>query len=728
MERFVPGDDLPSEFIGKLPAYKLPVNPRTGELLESVNERRLYQPIVEGIRETLKLLGCDTLMAYQTDTYGDTVAPGSDESRDSIPFKPDITIYPTTSEAKEHYTLPLKPETIVPSPDQDGRGGEDGGTSCGYPSTKRPDANLNVPEDSNHPTPAPSNQPFESGVSRTLDVGGDSVAREHLEARMSWANAEIIIEVKGNRRRAPFSVMIPKESSESGSDILRGVERRLARGQATHYGVGIFNRQHRQHLFVLSIVYNIARIIYFDRSGAVYSRAFDHYKDPVTLATFFYRYSKMSPEERGYDPTASLASESELVLFRKLWETYPGSAMAKRNPVPVSALQHAGTQGWPVTRGFVAYDLTDKRVVYIKDSWRAVSKDLPPEFDNYRRLYDRLPSDGSVTGLLTVLAGGDVQPPTFQHTRTQDFFDNELATAPLMRRHQRLVFKEVCRRLEEFKTAYELCNVLFGALFTYQFAWEKAEILHRDISASNILIYDAPTGSLGVLADWDLAKTKDRLSNQNATQPSRSGTWQFLSALRQCFPMTPCRLSDDLESFMHVINWIARKYLKHDATSKDPEQIRMQCKRFHDIYDERAPPADTPRMSKVHSKMDYILSGTPFVRVHPLRPDNPLDTLLRSLLKLCQAHYQSDEIREIWVEPPSRAPPSPPAPARALVIVERFLDALDVDEEWWSQIEKTPDQVVSWTPAMHYIPSATGDSTESGVSNTGSKRALDSSL
>ncbi|KAI0649753.1 hypothetical protein C8Q79DRAFT_1033321 [Trametes meyenii] len=844
MERFTPGDDLPSELIGRLPAYKLPVNTRSGELLESVNEKRLYQPIVEGIRETLKCLGCNTLMAYQTDTYGDAAAPGSDETRDSIPFRPDIAIYPTTSDAKEAYKLPpLKPKRTVPPPEQGTH--DDGGKerSCGD-SPRLPDADLSATEndsmihgseDSSRPIPTP-NQPVGSdGIdARTLGVVGDSVAHEPLVARMSWANAEIIIEVKGNKNKAPFSTMIPKESSEHGGRILSGWDRKLARGQATHYGVGIFNRQHRQHMFILSIVYNIARFIYFDRSGAVYSRAFDYYKDPVILATFLYRFSKMLPEQRGHDPTASLASKDEHRLFRKLWETYPNSAMSQHNPVPIAALKRAGTQGWPVyaldvyaqwsnrsrsrphnlpftshrclvgrpdrvsgsltgrgTRGFVAYDLTDKRVVYIKDSWRAIAKDVPSEYDNYWRLYDRLSPEKSnnKAGLLTVLAGGDVRypeslkkvkpgsgtAPALQNTRAQDFFSGEPVATPLMRRHHRLVFKEVCRPLEDFGTAYDLFCALFRALSAHKFAWEEAGMLHRDISVNNILLYDTPEGPSGILADWDLAKTKDQLSNQSATQPSRSGTWQFISALRQCYPLTPCRLSDDLESFMHVFNWIALKYLKHSNTHEDKERIKAQCKWFHEVFDERPPPEGMETRDDRHIKFRYIVKGKPFVNIYPHLPHNPLNVFLSRLIGLFQAHYQSDEVRAIWAEPtPSQPQPSSvPKPATVvnpngleliyetlgkseplpppligasledplnttsgkprvaspltshLPVIKLFLSTVLVPQEMWSAIEKTPNQVVSWTPSIHDMPIATSDSTDSWMSTTGSKRTPD---
>ena len=60
-------------------------------------------------------------------------------------------------------------------------------------------------------------------------------------------------------------------------------------------------------------------------------------------------------------------------------------------------------------------------------------------------------------------------------------------------------------------------NVFLG----HQQAWEKAGILHRDVSIANILIdVESPPGeSTAFLNDWDLCKTKEQLEEQ--TEPSQ---------------------------------------------------------------------------------------------------------------------------------------------------------------------------------------------------------------
>ena len=57
----------------------------------------------------------------------------------------------------------------------------------------------------------------------------------------------------------------------------------------------------------------------------------------------------------------------------------------------------------------------------------------------------------------------------------------------------------------------------------HQQAWEKAGILHRDVSVANILIdVESPPGNLrGFLTDWDLCKSEEQLESQTA--PSQPG-------------------------------------------------------------------------------------------------------------------------------------------------------------------------------------------------------------
>ncbi|EIW53189.1 uncharacterized protein TRAVEDRAFT_23623 [Trametes versicolor FP-101664 SS1] len=368
------------------------------------------------------------------------------------------------------------------------------------------------------------------------------------------------------------------------------------------YASLIFSHQHRVFFFVVSICGSSARFFRFDRAGAISSEPFDLYNDPTAiLGRFVHRFSKMSREQRGHDPTASLASSSEAALFRQLHTHF--SEDSAINPTVLRGLKTAATPGWLIyaldvyapwspkhtfldagttaactshrclvgrpsyisdrlyesgTRGFVAYDLTEGTVVWIKDSWRPLSADVPSEFDNYQTLLRKMTPDVLDEGLLTLRAGGDVlwppsscfpdhaahseagarseswfgsQTPQTQTTLTHDYAPGaEDSTPHFPRRHARLVFEEVCRTLEEFDDARELMLAVSIAIMVHRDAWENAELLHRNISVGNILIYEDPTDPMGrkfILADWRLATAKDKLA------PTVDITWNMTHILER---------------------------------------------------------------------------------------------------------------------------------------------------------------------------------------------------
>ncbi|KAF8510660.1 hypothetical protein BU17DRAFT_8491, partial [Hysterangium stoloniferum] len=60
---------------------------------------------------------------------------------------------------------------------------------------------------------------------------------------------------------------------------------------------------------------------------------------------------------------------------------------------------------------------------------------------------------------------------------------------------------EIGRTLTDFRNTKEMVTAVRDAMIAHGDAYDKAKILHRDISSGNILITE--TGG-GLLIDWDL--------------------------------------------------------------------------------------------------------------------------------------------------------------------------------------------------------------------------------
>ena len=76
-----------------------------------------------------------------------------------------------------------------------------------------------------------------------------------------------------------------------------------------------------------------------------------------------------------------------------------------------------------------------------------------------------------------------------------------------------------------------MLNILIYSSLAHRDAYERAEILHRDISDNNIMIGE---DGHGLLTDWDCSKYRHELGRQ--ADRSVSSFPSRLSALRLRFP------------------------------------------------------------------------------------------------------------------------------------------------------------------------------------------------
>ncbi|KAA1476291.1 hypothetical protein DENSPDRAFT_827176 [Dentipellis sp. KUC8613] len=418
----------------------------------------------------------------------------------------------------------------------------------------------------------------------------------------SWADLIIPIEVKVDRSRSAFTFGDKRDHFLVNTE--KGVE---ALGQILEYVGQVFTHQHRTHVFALYVFRHQARILYFDRAGCTVSEPFACGGGTDTpLHRFFWRLAHMSSEQQGYDCSAKLASEDEVkamldyarngaptnfikeqisyALSWDLTEEGPRSTqwpaykitMGNRTLLVARPMASAQSLHGRCTRGYLAYDLERQTVGFLKDSWRPDVTRIPPENEVYARL-----ADAKVSNIATCDAHGSVldSQGNLQVTKTQKAKDT--ASKPgVRRRHYRILLREVCRPLIDFKDFRELASLLFDAMIAHEDAWFKGAVLHRDISVNNILILESGNGDnitrRGLLNDWDLCKYKEQMNdNMGPRQPNLSGTWYYRSALSLQYPYKPYRISDDIESFIHVYHYCIYRFYKTSATADLPTFINQ---------------------------------------------------------------------------------------------------------------------------------------------------------
>ena len=93
-------------------------------------------------------------------------------------------------------------------------------------------------------------------------------------------------------------------------------------GQITSYATELCARQHRMHCFSIFICAYYARLIRWDRAGAIVSERFDFVRNPEWLFSFFWRYSHATDPQRGFDLTIVKASKKEEDIFKRVVEAH----------------------------------------------------------------------------------------------------------------------------------------------------------------------------------------------------------------------------------------------------------------------------------------------------------------------------------------------------------------------------------------------------------------------
>ncbi|KZT19166.1 hypothetical protein NEOLEDRAFT_1246004 [Neolentinus lepideus HHB14362 ss-1] len=405
-------------------------------------------------------------------------------------------------------------------------------------------------------------------------------------------------------------------------------KRRDARGQITAYAAAMFARQHRTHLFSIVVLGESFRLLRWDRAGAIFTERIQYVEKSELLCEFFWRFNNLTRSEQGHDLSAEMITEGSadyaLVLeaqrkaeseesyklgyFKascKDMEKWPWWKLrvdvpvegASTRAVPLTSDSSSTPCSTPTnarfflvgrphfvadgmagrgTRGYVAWDIDGERLVYLKDCWRVDAPGIVKEGAVLGLLKSKdvphVPSlvcDGDVINAETKGAAGTAV--VIQGTLTQGIWVAKADEPNPMKSHihYRLVVEEFGQSLDHFENSRDLVRVVHGCLIGHAGAYYTANILHRDVSAGNILIVrkTLPDGKIetkGLLNDWDLSKETSN-GNEEARQIDRTGTWQFMSARLLDNPLKPHQLQDDLESFLHVLIYEGIRFLKHNC-------------------------------------------------------------------------------------------------------------------------------------------------------------------
>ncbi|KAK7001016.1 hypothetical protein R3P38DRAFT_2559945 [Favolaschia claudopus] len=344
--------------------------------------------------------------------------------------------------------------------------------------------------------------------------------------------------------------------------------------------------------FVVSVALFAERIqLYiFDRAGLVNTAPFHIHNDPEAFVRVWTALMFADSAVLGYDPTiveTALGVRHIEVEGRKY-------DIVGSNALFISeGIRGRGTVCWRVRHG--------GREFVIKDTW-----DDAARLNTEAQILDIAISYG-VVGIPQVVAskivdvGGIKGTDALRSSLPSDIYEEECAHIE-KRLHRRLVLTPFGHALHTFSTRKELLSALRDAVEAHQSLYDKAEILHRDISVNNILLIPsaqmppprsasllspavgassvhtaAPILRRGLLIDVDRALVLGPTGEHKTAPAHRTGTLPFMAidVLRKGKTLPQHLPRHDLESFLYVLIWICVHYAGPNGV------VRQNFKIYH---------------------------------------------------------------------------------------------------------------------------------------------------
>ncbi|KAI0667479.1 hypothetical protein C8Q78DRAFT_981882 [Trametes maxima] len=421
---------------------------------------------------------------------------------------------------------------------------------------------------------------------------------DRREVRTRWRDRDGFIEIKPSRRQHPY----PAKEGDPARPLLT---------QTANYA--------RLHLsarpfcaFSVSIMIfgNDFCVCMFDRAGGRISPKFNMWADLDTFIRVIWSMTRrLTDVQLGRDPSVSLAPPG----LQTFWD-HPAWII---NPVG-SDLRHWCTVGAPIWsslslfgRGTFVWYVREVSaagelvgpVMILKSAWRSSQRD--PESFIYQSVR------GSHPGLAKYVVGADVVPfPGSSEKVTTHFLrDRPLKPDDKTKILHRIVIGTTGRPIWMYETEEQLLDGLISALEAHKFLWDQ-KILHRDISAGNVLLSDHPeeVGAAGFITDLDIARmepdaelkstetvyatpeygrypqrlqgpmTRTRIRFGTQRGDVITGTLQFMSRrlleAAHYQEITASTAADDVESFFWVLVYaVFRKLLAAPTTDVEEKQV-----------------------------------------------------------------------------------------------------------------------------------------------------------
>ncbi|KAI4517820.1 hypothetical protein K525DRAFT_273255 [Schizophyllum commune Loenen D] len=320
--------------------------------------------------------------------------------------------------------------------------------------------------------------------------------------------------------------------------------------------------------FVLFVTEDYFRIIRADRDGLIVTERTKWVDSEISVRPqnaddLIHRFKGLTNAQLGFDQTTcSLLAEDSEYRERAIQALKRYSRRATSKPAEKLTVYKIGVPCRTIFAGYTPVGPNRIRRVY----------DTVPRADTWRSIGDNLLPEAEV---IAQLNAENVDTVTHEYVDTPWNKGRRRHHGP--RVHHRFAV-DLGQPLWKFKSSKHMMQILHDAFTCHRQAVQRCRILHRDISAWNIL-WDETSGR-GILSDWDQCARMPplvgpfeldpsinmmaELPPSDGRRPERTGTWAFVSTLSLNHRHKLHDVQDDLESFFWVAVFMIILYLPVD--------------------------------------------------------------------------------------------------------------------------------------------------------------------
>ncbi|TFY73829.1 hypothetical protein EWM64_g10183 [Hericium alpestre] len=343
-----------------------------------------------------------------------------------------------------------------------------------FNTTDGPDTNLfyrTKVDISGHRHPSPESSPASAIALPSLESSNSE--RTSLRGSVDWTIMEIGIELK-DEDEDPFQDPPPGLSLQARKDHIFEKDTQAAhtiRGQMIAYAASHQTAQFRSFCFSVLLLKGEARLVRWDRAGAIVTEKFNYTNCADNLVEFLWRFEIQLASQRL--PGGTRGNVHKVTVHDSKDDQDHHFLVSSATDWTLAATGRS-------TRGWVALDLKTGQRAWLKDSWRIDMADMEKEVDIYRDL-NKL----RVRNVPIMLQGGDVAG---QSTVTGDYVNEPWCCGThdiLKHQHCRLALDVIGRKLQDFKNSEELSSAVNDALIGHYDAYRLAKVLHRDVAETS---------------------------------------------------------------------------------------------------------------------------------------------------------------------------------------------------------------------------------------------------